>query len=346
VDITDMFSSNVDWPLYEKLLNGGDGRTQRDQIIEDSVNMFAEGIVDDPAYQADATTNGEPTPMAINRKSPIEAEMRAVPGTDVDMGDIVDALGADWLVVEVYTDKLGIVRGVLWLCNYILRFQNNSGTVYERCCVVDDGSYSKRQVGGVAYQPMDTLEVMIGIDPQTSLLHLDKRLAIGTSTTVELKPQLNVYKIYGIDTVSKNFGDESHLMKMYVQRDVYNKDTDDFDLGICDVYTDEEPSSGGTLVGSCAIVGKDNIRTGTTRKYSVAFYDAAGHETAGSDASVQWTVTIPTGSNAQSSITDGVCSVTVPLSGAEVGNVITLSVVDSNGIYGTCEKKVTVISVG
>lgn len=342
----DMFSSDVDWELYEYLLNGGENRTTRDQIIDDSVAVFTEGIVNDPAYQADATTNGEPTPMAITRKSPIEAEMRAVPGTDVDMGDMVEALGTDWLVVEVYEDKIGIVHGVLWLCNFFLRFQNNSEPIHVRGCVVDDGSYSKRATNGVVYQPRDTLEVLIGIDPQTSLLHLDKRLAIGQSTTAFYEQQLNVYKIYGIDTVSKNFGDESHLMKMYVQRDVYNKDTDSFELGICDVYHDEEQSSEGSTEGSCVIVGKDNIRTGTSRKYTVSFLDEDGNETTGDGASISWTVGLPVGSNAQYSITDGVCTVSVPLNGAEVGKVITLGVTDLNGVYGTSEKKVTVISVG
>ena len=342
----DMFSDDVDWELYKILLNGSEDATQRDSIIKDSVAVFEEGIINDPAYQEDATTNGESTPMAISRKSPIEAEMRAVPGTDVDMGDIVSALGGHWIAVEVYEDQLGIVHGTLWLCNYILKFQNNSDTVYERYCVVDDGSYSKRSVAGVAYQPRDTLEVVIGIDDKTSLLHLDKRLGIGESTTAFYEPQMNVYKIYGIDSVSKNFGDESHLMKLFVQRDVYNKETDSMVLGVCDVYHDDGSSSGGTTTGSCAIVGKDNIRTGTARKFSVAFYDGDGHEASGEGASIVWTVSIPTGSNAQYSIADGICTVSVPLSGSEVGNVITLDIADANGIYGISQKKVTVISVG
>ena len=336
----------VDWPLYFRLLRGGDAeKTERDSIIEDAVSNFTDGIVDDPAYQADAMVEGVNTPIAVNRKSPIEADVTAVPGTDINTGDHVECLGEDWVVVEQYTDKIGIVHAVIWVCNYILKFQNHSSEVHERYCVVDDGSYSKRNNNQKAYMASNTYNVYVGIDAQTNLLYVDKRLHLGNAVNSSGEDTMEVYKIYGIDKLSKNFGSDSHLMVMEVQRDVYDPHKDSMELGVCDVFVPEDVDPGPAVTGSCKIGGRDQIRLGSSRRYTASFYDEWGRPADVPTESILWRVA-PDPAPIECSVSEGVLVLSAPLKEDLIGDEVTLTLRDSGGLYGTYEMKVTVIAVG
>ena len=68
---------------------------------------YIEGIEDDPAYQEDATVNGETMPLVAAQKSGIRCDIKAMPGNTVWAGDLVNCLDATWLVVESWIDKIG-----------------------------------------------------------------------------------------------------------------------------------------------------------------------------------------------------------------------------------------------
>ena len=81
----------VDWTLYEKLLGiGGEAADAREVAIDGAVNVFVEGVVDDPAYQKDAIVGGEMTPIVAARTSTIKCSIKAIPGTDIHIGDSLD----------------------------------------------------------------------------------------------------------------------------------------------------------------------------------------------------------------------------------------------------------------
>lgn len=339
----------VNWIEWERLLTGGTegfGSTARDLAISQAVDNFLAGMVDDPGYQADALVEGTQTPILTSRTSALECEIKAAPGTDLHTGDLVQCLGEDWIVVELYADKVGILNGVMWICNNIIRFQNHSSPVNRRLCIIDDGSYSKRSSDPMVYVPNNTYKMYLAIDAATLKLYIDKRLALGKIYDQNLSEVLEVYKIIGIDLRSQNLGEGSHLMMVTLQRDVYNEETDSLEDLLCDVYVEPNNTSEKTATGSCVIIGRDAIRLGTSRQYSVVFSDAKGETVDNVEA--EWEIDIPSEVSEQItySFNEGILSVSVPLVEELIGTEITMRVADSDGLYGTYEKKVRVVTVG
>ena len=332
----------VNWPLYETLLGNGKSTNRREVAIDESVNAFVAGMVDDPAYQENATINGEETPIVASRKSTVACAIKAPPSTDVHIGDMVECFEEHWIVVELYVDKVGIINGEMWLCNNVLRFQNRSIAVISRHCVVDDGTYSKKSSDPDAYVMTNTYKIYITIDDSTKKLFVDKRLALGQIYSSEGEPILEVYKIIGMDLKSKNFGADSHLMVLTVQRDVYDPQADNLDENICDAFVSGDDNANPKETGSCVITGRDIIRLGTSRKYIATFTNADG-TTVPIDDPI-WEVDAPDGIAYNASNSE--CTVEIPLDEKYVGAIIAITVSDAEGVFGNYNKKVQVVTVG
>ena len=332
----------VNWPLYEKLLVNGLAANRREIVIDESVNAFVSGMVDDPAYQENATVDGETTPIIASRKSTIMCAIKAPPSTDIHIGDMVECFNEHWIVVELYVDKVGIINGEMWLCNNILRFQNRSIAVISRHCVVDDGTYSKKSSDPDAFVMANTYKIYITIDDATKKLFVDKRLAFGQIYSADGEEILEVYKIIGMDVKSKNFGEGSHLMVLTVQRDVYDPQVDSLSENICNIFADNGDTAHPEVAGSCVIVGRDVARLGTSRKYAATFTDASGVVV--TTVTPVWSISTPDGITYNASGTE--CTIKVPLDEKYVGEMITIIVSDAEGVFGTYEKKVQVITVG
>ena len=332
----------VNWPLYEKLLGNGLAANRREVAIDESVNAFVSGMVDDPAYQENATVDGETTPIIASRKSTIMCAIKAPPSTDIHIGDMVECFNEHWIVAELYVDKVGIINGEMWLCNNILRFQNRSIAVISRHCVVDDGTYSKKSSDPDAFVMANTYKIYITIDDATKKLFIDKRLAFGQIYSADGEEILEVYKIIGMDVKSKNFGEGSHLMVLTVQRDVYDPQVDSLSENICNIFADNGDTAHPEVAGSCVIVGRDVARLGTSRKYTATFTDASGVVV--TTVTPVWSINTPDGITYNASGTE--CTIKVPLDEKYVGEMITIIVSDAEGVFGTYEKKVQVITVG
>ena len=346
---------SVDWGLYERMLGSDcspiDARV--DAIIG-SVDSFIDGIVDDPAYQADALVEGEPTPIAASRTASHQCSIAAAPSTDIHIGDMVECLGGRWIIVELYVDKIGLLRGTMWLCNDTVRFQNHSPAVHVRYCVMDNGAYSKRSTDPDAFVMTNTYQMYLSKDSETEKMFVDKRLSFGCIYDSTGNQILEVYKIIGIDSKSKNHGEGSHILVVTLQRDVYNPDADSLDSNLCDICQVTGDVSKPALSGSCIINGKDTIRIGTRRKYTAVFTDSAGDVI--TDISPVWNVHCDDGdiNISEDGIkmtvnSDFTCSIEIPLDSKFVGSTILLTVWasdDREEPLGYFEKKVQVIAVG
>ena len=333
----------ANWALYDSLLGvGGEPADLRSVVIDDAISSFCDGIVNDPAYQSDAMVNDENTPIVASRTSTVKCSIKAIPDTNIHIGDMVECLGETWIVVELHRDKIGIINGEMWLCNKYLKFQNHSRVVNTRPCVIDDGTFSKKSSDPDAFVMANTYKVYMTIDSATERIYVDKRIGFGQIYSSNGEKILEVYKVIGIDLNSKNYGEGSHLMILTMQRDVYNPETDSIDDNICDIFNgdDNVPSSGSV---TCIIDGKNNIRIGTTRKYIAKYADTNGTNL--DDIDPSWTVVAPEGV-AFYIDEDGKCAVSVPLDGSLVGESISIFVEDTNKLYGKFEKKVQVITVG
>lgn len=315
---------------------------RREVAINESVNAFVSGMVDDPAYQENAIVDGEVTPIIASHTSTVACTIKAPPATDIHIGDMVECFNEHWIVVDLYVDKVGIVNGEMWLCNNVLRFQNRSVAIISRYCVVDDGTYSKKSSDPDAFIMANTYKIYITIDNATQKMFVDKRLALGQIYSAEGEKILEVYKIIGMDVKSKNFGEGSHLMVLTLQRDVYDEHADSLSENICDIFVGNGDTAEPQVTGSCVIVGRDVARLGTSRKYTATFTDASGEVV--SNVTPVWTVSAPDGITYNTSGTE--CTVNVPLNEKYVGEMIIITVSDTDNIFGNYEKKVQVITVG
>ena len=338
-----------DWEMWEKLLalDRQLPYDARQYAIDQALDSFLEGMKEDPAYQADATVEGTVTPMVIDRKSSLECSVKAAPGTDLYIGDMVECFDEDWIVVDLYADKLGIINAKLWICNDIIKFQNHSPVVYTRHCVVDDGSYSRRSTDPYAYVPTNTYKIYISLEAASRQLYIDKRLGLGPIYDSEGNLILEVYKITGIDIKSKNRGEGSHLMVLTVQRDVYNPSNDSLALNLCDVYyslSEEGSGDEPETSGSAFIQGRDFIRIGTSSKYEGRFEDESGASVV-PQGEIVWTITSSDNSITWT-ISNGIVTVKAPFKDDLVGAEVTMKLSDSNQSFATYEKKVRVISIG
>lgn len=331
------------WRLYNKLLGVGESRSARDVAIDIAVDTFIDGVVDDPAYQADALVNGVVTPIVVARETSVECALRAHPNTKLHIGDIVECLGETWIVVELYTDEVGIVNGTMWMCNDMIRFQNRSPKIHTRYCVVDDGTYSKTVTDPDARVMENTYKVYLSIDEDTKRMFVDKRIAFGEIFAPDGSKTLEVYKIIGMDMKSKNYGEGSHLMVMTMQRDVYHAELDNIDQHICDFYSEDDVrTSVPSTEGHCSIDGRDTIRIGASRKYTASFVNTDGVVV--ESAVAEWSAVVPEGITYEAF--GNACVVSVPLDGDLVGEELTICIKDSEDLFGNCEKKVRVVTVG
>ena len=322
------------WELYEKLAEGTiDSRYDRQIAISDTVDNFLSGIEGDPAYQSDALVNGQMTPIVASQTTSHECDLKAVPGTDINVGDIVECLGMKWIVVELFTDKVGIVCGTMWACNDSIRFQNGNSIIYTKHCVIDDGTYSKNTSDDIAVAVDNTYKIYISIDDETRRLYVDKRLALGVIYDEDGEQILEVYKITGIDTKSKNCGPGSHLMVLTLQRDVYSEETDSIPDVLCNIVAvlEQDAPEGNSVM---KIVGPVSVRIGTTRKFSVE----------PDVAQLEWSISGL--DSIKCTFDDSGCAVSVPFAYGIVGETFCLHAVDLSGEYDEAVLEVEVISIG
>lgn len=322
------------WGLYERLAEGTvDSRYDRQIAISDAVDNFLSGIEGNPAYQSDALVNGLKAPIVASQTTSHECDIKAVPGTDIHVGDIVECLGMKWIVVESFADKVGIICGTMWVCNDSIRFQNGNSIIYTKHCVIDDGSYSKNTSDDIAIAMDNTYKIYISIDDETRRLYVDKRLALGVIYDEDGEQILEVYKITGIDTKSKNCGPGSHLMVLTLQRDVYSEETDSIPDVLCNVVAvSEQEVPGKNPV--MKIIGPTSVRIGTTRKFTVE----------PDLAQVEWSISGL--DSIKCTFDDSECTVSMPFAYGIVGETFSLRAVDLSGEHEDATLEVEVISIG
>lgn len=329
------------WEMYRRELEGLASISTREEAAQEAVEMFIQGIIDDPGYIEDATVNGVVTPIVATRNSALKCKIKAVPGTDIHIGDIVNCLNYDWLVMDIYIDKVGIVNGTMWLCNDSLRFQNASETINVVPCVIDDGSYFNTLSSADVRVLTNSYKIYLSYDDVSKYLYVDKRLGLGVIYNSHGERALEAYKITGVDIKTGNFGEGTHLMTLHTQRDVYNAGTDSIDDGICDVFSAPEDEQSKTEVGSVVITGRQDIRLGTTRSFTAEFYRGT---TRVEDAEASWTVSST--QTVDYVIEGNTVTIKIPLDEILVGTEITLTAKGVEDIYGNYEKKVRVINFG
>jgi hypothetical protein len=225
--------------------------------------------------------NGVDTNMVIDKGTqPYYKKFRSyLNDQKVLVGDYVEWASATWLVAKADPDNELYVDGMLYQCNYKLRWQDETGKIVERWSFVQNASayntgkeyFTETTVGTNQYM------LMMPIDEDTRKLRRDKRVYC------DIIDQKTRYKFARVDSLANTFGEKGIVTIMLTEDQAHNE-TDNDELGICDYIAPSsasqgEPISGGTEGYSYIDYKSTSVRCGgLPQTYTAVFCDKSGNK--------------------------------------------------------------------
>ena len=330
---------------YFKAIHGGIGlNSSQDLTINENKAEIKENLVLSINYKPLATNNGKPQPVVLTKgKSGFKGTVFALPDDNLCVGDMIECDGNRWIVVEISSTNPIQKSGAVWLCNQLFRFQNFDSTIIERWGVFDSGSYSKTEDKQV--QTADNwYRIYLPYDDDTRKLYVDKRLATNKCYKSDGDEILSTYKITSFDPVSKNYGQNGHLLVLVTESSSYQTGEDNIEELICNYIAPSDDSvdpPSPTLLPCSITTGRSTIRTGASCTYIVTFYKSDG-VTIDNNIVAIWNLS-PSIKGVTSVQSGNSIKVSVSNVDALVGKAFTMSVVDTGGLYNTATMNVEVI---
>ena len=304
-------------------------------------------LINSVAYQKDALRNGQPQPIVATRTKTSVCKITVMPGDDMCIGDLIEVFGERWICIELYVDEYGVKYGEIWMCNHKFVFQDHSQKIITKDAIIDDGSYSKSSDKAIPVVD-GTYKCYMSLDDESKSLYVDKRLAIDTILDKNGLPILEVGKIKWFDPKTKNYGTGSHLLFFTLSEDIFNKETDNLELMLCDYISSASEKEENLLAtaatdGYLVINGRDSIRIGTSRTYKATAVKNDGN-TIDAPAELEWQIIGD--SNITITADGSTCVMQVPLDDSLVGATITICCRDETNQFKLANKQVAVISIG
>ena len=318
-----------------------------DKVRSDEVGMIREDLARDlresPDYQKDAKRNGVPQPMVFTRGGEDHGyNVICLPGDELFAGDIIDAFDEKWIVMRARADTTTHKVGVMYQCNKLLRFQNFDTKIHERWSYIDVSGYSSSFNNSTSIQSSaEQMVIYLPFDEDTEKIYVDKRLSINTGYDRFGRRMLDVLRVTGVNPVAESFNSGDHILMLKVERDLYNQESDNLDLEICDyLTTDPETHEPAEENLSCKIEGRAKIRIGKSARYKSVFL-RDGEEVSG--ITPQWSMDAAEGVTLTLDKDDAV--VNVSDEEALIGMELTLRLSEASGAYGTAMLTVGVDSL-
>ena len=269
-----------------KLRTTLDGANSREAKINDARHILALEFTNDPSYcdsmyrwipginshigdKIDIRLFGRKYSSANGYTTQFEVQVDDKP----DIGDYYfeKELNQYWICTELHNVNHIHVGGKLTMCNWFLRWQNDTGELIEYPCNdINSTQYNSGEAGDKTMtlgsaQHMATVQAT----PDTIALRSPQRFFVSRDYSIPFKVTQN-------DTVSNNYG--NGLCKITLTQDQLNLEVDRPDLGLCDYKepTPLPPEPDETTDLSAVISGKSNLINGFSRTYSVEFKDSNG----------------------------------------------------------------------
>lgn len=137
-----------------------------------------------------------------------------------------------WLIMTMPSNNKVYEKVVLYLCNYIAKWQDDNGNIiYQPFHVENASQYNTGEEGDkILTLGYNQLLVYTSLDDNTVYLDRAKRMFIDYNNVNPLP-----YRITRIDTVSESYG-ESRVICLVFTEDVYNPNTDSIENWLCDYF--------------------------------------------------------------------------------------------------------------
>ena len=295
--------------------------------ISEAKNRLTNEMVASVNYRPETLRNGLPQPMVmVPTQVRYKCSFVCLPGDDIHAGDFIESFGQKWVVIETNTTNPIQHIGMAWLCNHMFRFQNWDSNIVERWGVLDSGVYSTTQNGNGQVQETDKqFKIYLPYDADTKKIYVDKRFAVDTRYDAHGNEILEVYKVTGMNSVARSYGDGAHLLILEVRSDNYSPDRDNIEEMVCDYIQHAEPTVSPVY---CRIDGRDSIRIGSTRRFTSFFYTQPDNET------IRWRVTHQErGVSIVATDVPNTVILSVPDDTSLIGSMLTVSFSSADGQY-------------
>lgn len=259
-----------------------DGCCDLDREVNTSRQDLLCDMASNPDYHCNTKRNGVVQPLLLTRGGEQHSyNVICRPGEELFAGDLIDAFGSKWIVMEARADATTHKTGVMYQCNKLFRFQNFTPEIIERWGLIDISGYSSSFNSDTQLQhSSEQVAIYMPYDDETAKIYVDKRLPSHIGYDQFGNKMLFSFKITGTNPVSGSYNGGDHLLMLKAERFLYAQDKDNIELEICDYIRPDDapgdpPVSDSNLY--CEIVGGSTIRIGGTRIYKAVFMDDAGH---------------------------------------------------------------------
>lgn len=332
----------TNWDLYNFKLNIN-GVTQRDRDIAIAKRDFRQGAINSPAYVPNATRNGNSQEfLFLSAKAPNQYEIISFPDEDLSLGDYITTSQGTWIVTQVNSYNVIQKKGLIWLCDYKLKFQNSTSDIIERWSVLDFNLTSAVEGDKQISYLEKSAKIYLPYDDSTKKIYEDKRLATGKKFDSNGNEILEAYSVTGIHDLSNKYGEGGHLLALDCKSCNYSPTNDNLELQICDYISPAITPPVGTLL-PCSISGRSTILTGATKSYKVTFYQSDG-VTVVDNVEAVWSIT-PSIDGITMAPNSSLINISIADNDNLIGASFTISVTDKNGLYNIAIFNVEVADV-
>lgn len=270
----------ADYSLFNTRVNAY-GDTTRERIVNTAKEDIAKNLYDHPNLRdVRLGTNSNKTDrkiVVISTKDPNVKQLSSLPGEFFLAGQYVGFADEHWLIDKADVDDEMYVDGQMTLCPNTLKFQDSQGNILSYPYFVEN-PLPHLDSNKLITTSSSTRKIKLPFDEHTRSFYIDKRFMGEVFNGV---PQC--FKI-----IDLNAETEKGLLVVTQEKDEFNADTDNVELGICNYF---EPYVKPNLNVAVEIQysGKAEIRTGgSSKKFTAIFKDGEGNIL--SDVVADWEV--------------------------------------------------------
>lgn len=195
----------------------------------------------------------------------------ARPGETFNIGDIIYHNTLHWLVTDVHFGDDLTRSGEMVRCNRQIKWQNKrTGRIITRWCLATK-PYTSNIAEGIAIANSNReYKIQLSYDDETIQVDLDDRFLLEV-----INGEPKAYQVTSVDTLTNRYQDiDGGFLIWNLKQCEYNPMTDNAEMMIADYYiTENLPAEDPTLL-SCVISGRETVRQGAPRTYTVEFSGA------------------------------------------------------------------------
>ena len=261
------------------------GFTRRERSVSHMKDYLNRRLPESISYK-DVKINGVDTQIIVDRSTQVHwKKIRTMPGEHFYIGDYVEWANCIWLITEVDPDDELYHDGVMYRCNYKLKWQDETGAIIERWARMSNASAYNTGKKFYLDQEIGTNQLLatMPLDEDTAKIIRDKRFYC------DFMKNKMCYQVTRTDAVSDSYNN-GKIVNVMLSEDLTHHDADREDLELCDYFdpmnpspTEENPIA--SSIDYCAKYIKCN---GTGTEFKAVFTDVDGNIV--SDIEAQWDV--------------------------------------------------------